>query len=198
MERDEIRGLLKISSADETWLKDRAKELSRLLVPLQQAYGAEIAKWEGEFGEPFPKTLEDWQRWLARIDAPGRFLPADKAASGKWTGADILPSFGGSKRRPWPAAGGKAGADAGAERQKSRRPLTSVQTEAIQIVGECRGNVARAAAAAWKGPKDSLSGIPGGPEKTRQAGGQVRHADICTRPARPRRSGGRRRPAGLG
>ena len=52
-----------------------------------------------DYGEPFPKTLEDWQRWLARIDAPCRFLPADKAASGKWTGADILPAIEGYLQR---------------------------------------------------------------------------------------------------
>jgi len=50
-----------------------------------------IARWEKTYGESFPTETWDWQRWLARIDAPGRFLSADMITEGDWTDAELLP-----------------------------------------------------------------------------------------------------------
>jgi hypothetical protein len=47
--------------------------------------------WEQTYSEPFPLTIEEWQRWLARADIPDKYFPAKRIAAGKWTMDDILP-----------------------------------------------------------------------------------------------------------
>jgi len=77
------------SLSAEDWERLRVK-IARDLEVLQKTHAEAAAEWESEFGEPFPQTVEDWEQWLAIVDAPGRYLPAEKTASGDWTGADIL------------------------------------------------------------------------------------------------------------
>jgi len=85
---------------------------------------AEIGrKFEAEFGEPYPRTLNDWKQWLARADVPGRFLPADKVASGHWTARELFPFIQGYLRRLKDAApeGANTG-DSGVPGDKIEKP----------------------------------------------------------------------------
>jgi len=75
------------------------RQFRKAIALLREEFSCQVEEWEAEFGESFPRTLEDWQRWLARLDAPGRFLPAAKAASGDWKGSDLLPAIEGYLRR---------------------------------------------------------------------------------------------------
>ena len=73
------------------WAQAQLKAFSEGVEALRPEFERLDADWLNEFGEPVPHTIEDLQRWLARADVPGRFLPADKIASGKWTATDIMP-----------------------------------------------------------------------------------------------------------
>jgi hypothetical protein len=76
-----------------------ASRFENAVALLREEFAQQVQEWESTYGEPFPIAIEDWKRWLARIDAPGRYLPAEKAASGHWTGADILPAIEGYLQR---------------------------------------------------------------------------------------------------
>lgn len=57
----------------------------------QKDFAVYREEWQRTYGEPYPLDIEDLKRWTARADIPGKYLPAEKIASGKWTAADIMP-----------------------------------------------------------------------------------------------------------
>ena len=71
---------------------DHEAELQRVRDDCIAEAQAVIDKWEVKYGEPYPAwNIEDLQRWLARADVPGRYLPAEKITAGHWTAGDIFP-----------------------------------------------------------------------------------------------------------
>jgi hypothetical protein len=52
------------------------------------------SEWAAEFGEPYPKQVEDWQRWAARVGWSG-----ERIADGKWKPRDLFPIIEGYLQR---------------------------------------------------------------------------------------------------
>ena len=107
------------------WAQAQLKAFSEGVEALRPEFERLDADWLNEFGEPVPHTIEDLQRWLARADVPGRLLPADKIASGKWTAADIMPYVEGYLLRKQDDSKGirkLSKALAGGDRQSVGRP----------------------------------------------------------------------------
>lgn len=71
-------------------LQVKMQHWQETLRQMATVHAAGAKEWEATYGEPFPATIEDWERLVARFDLPGRFLPAEKIASQRWTGADVL------------------------------------------------------------------------------------------------------------
>ncbi len=53
-------------------------------------------EWEEAFGEPYPQTVQDYERWAARVGMPAAWI-----MGGRWTYGDLLPIIEGHllKRR---------------------------------------------------------------------------------------------------
>lgn len=84
-----------------------AEMQERLRLVYEEATGLDaecLVAWKAEYGEPFPQSIADLKRWLARADVPGRFLSVDKVASGEWTPGDLLPFIEGHLLRMKDAA----------------------------------------------------------------------------------------------
>src|SRR5262245_33405134 len=64
---------------------------------LRAAYG-DMAKlqadWEAAFGAAYPKEIEDWYRWAARVGFSG-----ERIAEGNWTLGDLFPIIDGYLQR---------------------------------------------------------------------------------------------------
>jgi len=76
-------GRAKLAAFAEAW---RSEEMQGALAE----FGRELKRiertWEQEFGEPYPKSIEDFQEWIMRMD--GGSLPY--ALAGDWTPAELF------------------------------------------------------------------------------------------------------------
>lgn len=79
--------------------REAEEELRKIWAEFRGADEVYRRDWQQTFGEPFPVTIEDWERWAIRADVSSRYLPAEKIASGNWTAADIMPYVEGYLQR---------------------------------------------------------------------------------------------------
>ena len=138
----------------DQWERERlASQLRALTTAFAEYFQAIGRDWEVEAGQPIPSTIEGWERLAVRAG-----IPPEKIWDGKWTIAKISPYIVGyldrirDANRPEAAVeapAAKPGKKQPIRRRKGTtpkpRPLTPRQAEVIQVVGECKGNLAESA-----------------------------------------------------
>lgn len=96
---------------------------------------AEREAWRQKFSEPFPASIEDWQRWAARVG-----LPADWIVAGDWTPGDVLPVVEGyllrrKDHRPAAPEAADHQAESGGQGTVNARMLELVQRDLARVGG---------------------------------------------------------------
>lgn len=66
--------------------EEHQAELDRISAEFRSEILRMEDEWEAEFGEPYPKEIEDWYRWAARVGWSG-----ERIAEGNWTLAELFP-----------------------------------------------------------------------------------------------------------
>ena len=111
------------------------------------------ARWMEATGLPAPRGIDDWLRLAAAVG-----VPAERILNGDFAPRDVkliaeglrLRNKAGTTPEPSPPVG--KGKRSKGRRKPPVKPLTAKQAEAVQIVGECKGNIVDAARKLGKDP----------------------------------------------
>lgn len=83
-----------IDAESEPIIAEHRAEIDRLYADYRDVVERIESEWEAEFGAPYPKEIEDWQRWAARVGWSG-----ERIADGKWKPRDLFPIIEGYLQR---------------------------------------------------------------------------------------------------
>lgn len=61
-------------------------EINRLYAKYHNEVQRMESHWEAEFGAPYPRSIEEWMRWAARVGWSG-----ERVVQGEWTPRDLFP-----------------------------------------------------------------------------------------------------------
>lgn len=86
--------LAAIDAESEPIIAEHRAEIDRLQENYRDVVERIESEWEAEFGEPYPKAIEDWQRWAARVGWSG-----ERIADGNWKPRDLFPIIEGYLQR---------------------------------------------------------------------------------------------------
>lgn len=75
-------------------IAEHRAEIDRLCADYRDVVESIESEWEAEFGAPYPKEIEDWQRWAARVGWSG-----ERIADGNWKPQDLFPIIAGYLQR---------------------------------------------------------------------------------------------------
>ena len=90
-----------IDAESEPIIAEHRAEIDRLQADYRDVVERIESEWEAAFGAPYPKEIEDWQRWAARVGWNG-----ERIAEGNWKPRDLFPIIEGYLQRLRDQSGG--------------------------------------------------------------------------------------------
>jgi len=83
-----------IDVESEPIIAEHRAEIDRLYADYRDVVQRIESEWEADFGAPYPRDIEDWQRWAARVGWSG-----ERIADGNWKPRDLFPIIEGYLQR---------------------------------------------------------------------------------------------------
>jgi DNA-binding MarR family transcriptional regulator len=90
-----------IDAESEPIIAEHRAEIDRLCADYRDVVQRIESEWKADFGAPYPKDIEDWQRWAARVGWSG-----ERIADGNWKPRDLFPIIEGYLQRLRDQSGG--------------------------------------------------------------------------------------------